>query len=433
MGGIASEIRTPKRNISIKSKKELFPYYAGFSEQFTEDVLKNHPKSSLVLDPWNGSGTTTYVTQKSGFNSIGLDLNPVMVIVAKARLASAEDIEHAIDNLKKILSRTKIKFCPITPDPLEAWIGTDAALYFRAIFLKILGSPKIKIDTNLEQISAAISKASACQCFAILTIFRVIKSNAKIEKTSNPTWIKTLKPQKILGHSLTLKEWAPLIINEAAHLSSISSLSRKNPLTAINSKSEIFCASSEQMPIDDHSVDIVLTSPPYCTRIDYAKSTLIELSILGISSEKVNNTIRRSLMGTTAIKKDQDHSIHLPSSKCSKLLDNIKNHPSSGSKSYYHKNFRQYFSSLNNSIAEISRILKPGGSAYIVVQGSHYKELEIDLPGIFCELSSNYNLILQRSLSFDSSKHFGRINIKSLKYKSHSPMTEQVLVLKKHT
>jgi DNA modification methylase len=426
----APEIRTPKRNISIKSKKELFPYYAGFSEQFTEDVLKNHPNHSLVLDPWNGSGTTTYVTQQSGFNSIGLDLNPVMVVVAKARLASAEDIEKAIANLKKTLPQTKIKLRPIMPDPLEGWIGINAALYFRAIFCKILGS--YEIETDIFQISAAISKASASQCFAILTIFRVIKRNANTEKTSNPTWVKTLKSQNSLEHSLSLAEWASLIINEADHLSSISLLSRKTPSQNINHKSEIFCASSEQIPLDSNTIDIVLTSPPYCTRIDYAKSTLIELSILGISPEKVNTTIRRSLMGTTAIKKDQDQSAPLPSGKCTELLENIQKHPSSGSKSYYSKNFRQYFISLNNSIAEISRVLKPGGSAYIVVQGSHYKELEIDLPGIFCELSSNYKLILQRSLSFDSSKHFGRINIKSLKYKSHRPMTEQVLVLQKH-
>lgn len=431
--GFAFTVRTPKRSISKKSKKEFFPYYAGFSEEFAEDILSNHSNSSLVLDPWNGSGTTTFITKKTGFNSIGLDLNPAMVVVAKARLASTKDIETAILNLDKILSKIKIKFCPITPDPLAEWIGTDAALYFREAIIKILGLQKKLVYPDIHDINQVISGASTWQCFAILTIFKVIKDNAITEKTSNPTWVKTTKSRKNTKHHLTLQEWALLVKSEAIHLSTVNASIEKNSPILPSSKNEILCANSEQMPIDDNSIDIVLTSPPYCTRIDYAKSTLIELSILGICPEKVNNTIRRALMGTTAIKKDQDFSASLPSTKCFKLLESIKNHPSSGSKSYYYKNFKQYFNSLNISIAEISRILKPGGSAYIVVQGSHYKELEIDLPGIFCEFSAHYDLILERALSFDASKHFGRINIKSLKYKSHSPMTEQVLILRKKT
>ena len=46
-----------------------------------------------MLDPWNGSGTTTYAAAQLGHSSIWLDLNPVMVIVARARLLSPSEAD----------------------------------------------------------------------------------------------------------------------------------------------------------------------------------------------------------------------------------------------------------------------------------------------------------------------------------------------------
>ena len=42
----------------------------------------------MILDPWNGSGTTTYAASQLGYTSRGLDLNPVMNIVARAPTAA---------------------------------------------------------------------------------------------------------------------------------------------------------------------------------------------------------------------------------------------------------------------------------------------------------------------------------------------------------
>tara|TARA_R110000751_G_scaffold95102_1_gene185679 strand:+ start:3024 stop:4367 length:1344 start_codon:yes stop_codon:yes gene_type:complete len=425
------EIRTPKRNKSLKSKKELFPYYAGFSEEFAQDVLRTCPEHSNILDPWNGSGTTTFVTQNLGLKSIGLDLNPAMVVVSKARLSFLDDIRLAENELEALSlsfpGASVFKAC----DVLEMWVGREASYYFRWIVCSALQLDPNETNISLKIISDAVSSAAAWQCFIILTVFRVVKNNAMIEKSSNPTWIKSRKLETPAGTGPNLIEWKALLRTEFSRLSEISLVDQNKNFISNHEFSAILCASSEKMPISNDSIDFVLTSPPYCTRIDYAKSTLIELSVLGLPLDEIDGTVRRSLMGTTAIKNVQNSLDLIPSDKCRILLDRIKNHASSGSKSYYFKNFSQYFHSLNNSIGEISRVLKVGGISYVVVQGSHYKELEIDLPGIFEELSCSHGIILKSMLSFESSKHFGRINIKSLKYKKHSIMNEKVLILEK--
>ena len=62
-------------------------------------------------------------------------------------------------------------------------------------------------------------------------------------------------------------------------------------------------ASSEKLPLAEASVDIVLASPPYCTRIDYAVATSVELSLLGFVRDAGFRDLRRGLIGTTTVPK----------------------------------------------------------------------------------------------------------------------------------
>ncbi|MCY4592044.1 MAG: hypothetical protein OXE86_16115 [Alphaproteobacteria bacterium] len=66
----------------------FFPYYAGYPEHFARSVLAGAGllKNALVLDPWNGSGTTTFSASQIGLASQGINLNPIMLIVPRARL-----------------------------------------------------------------------------------------------------------------------------------------------------------------------------------------------------------------------------------------------------------------------------------------------------------------------------------------------------------
>src|SRR5712691_6052636 len=105
-------ICSPKQNYRQKSEwSRNFPYYAGFSETFALGVLQHiiDPENVLIYDPWNGSGTTTYVASTLGIKSRGLDLNPVMVVVSIARLLSpmeADSIEPlAVEILRQARTR----------------------------------------------------------------------------------------------------------------------------------------------------------------------------------------------------------------------------------------------------------------------------------------------------------------------------------------
>ena len=79
------------RIVSPKLNKRLQTGWEGFfpttlaPELFAHELLQSAKLShgAVVLDPWNGSGTTTYTATSLGLSSIWIDLNAVMSIVAR--------------------------------------------------------------------------------------------------------------------------------------------------------------------------------------------------------------------------------------------------------------------------------------------------------------------------------------------------------------
>ena len=115
---------------------EWYPYYAGFSVPFVHEVLARFslPQGATILDPWNGSGTTTACAVKQGYRAVGIDINPAMSLLAAGRLCSPEELDTP---LAAILNR-------LTPvpagreDPLAIWFGPRSAGLLRALARRTL-------------------------------------------------------------------------------------------------------------------------------------------------------------------------------------------------------------------------------------------------------------------------------------------------------
>jgi DNA modification methylase len=191
--------------------------------------------------------------------------------------------------------------------------------------------------------------------------------------------------------------------------------------------------SSERLSLPDESVNFVLASPPYCTRIDYAMATSAELSLLGFRHASGFDQLRRNLMGSATVPKV--HPAALPSwgSTCLEFLARLKNHTSKASETYYYKNHLQYFSSLSSSIREIGRVLRFDGKCVVVVQDSYYKDLHNDLSVMLTEMADSSGLIMEGRSDFPLTRTMAGINPAAKGYRDSFGATESVLLFRKST
>lgn len=412
-------IECPKRSADSASlDNETYAYYAGYSLSFAERLIKNLPFNAdpIILDPWNGSGTTTLAASRNGLRSIGSDLNPVMVVVAKARMLRNTTTPSIEPLWAKI--RVKAKAPPlafdIQADPLRDWLTSEAVATFRRVEHSIRSYLVGDFTTELVD-SALIDNMSDLAAFFYVTLFRVVRQIMSPFKTTNPTWLRRprIEAEKV---SLSMTQLVHLIEKEMQQ-EIISQKVYASPNIHPRVLSELTVCSSEYLKQKDNSVDLILTSPPYCTRIDYAVATSAELAVLGFRKKTNFSALRHSLMGTTTVPTMAPTILPEFGKTCISLLNEINRHRSVASSTYYLKNHVHYFSSLQKSIREIARVLKPHAIATFVVQDSVYKDIHNDLPTIISEMGHALGLTVFQRDDFRLGASISNINSRSRRYK----------------
>jgi DNA modification methylase len=424
---IASELPLDtKRRSSGKGIHSWYPYYAGFSESFARSVLETVPlaSGSSVLDPWNGSGTTTHVADQLGFRALGFDVNPVAALVASAKLARPRDATHVLGLAERIARASQD--LPLVPradnDPLAGWLKPPLAGQYRAIEAAILAD----LATGRERVPLAPSSGALppLASFLVLGLMRAARSLAAVRTTTNPTWISPGRAARGSPAMLGCR-WVTIVEEMSEELSRSAG--------AAETTSETRIADARALPLADSSVDFALTSPPYCTRIDYVISTSFELAALGIGRESVEfNRLRRACMGTLLARNGP------PPEPCSSwpdeiqtLLSSIRNHPSKASRSYYYKTFWQYFADCELALRELRRTLKPGGAAVLVVQSSYYKELPVDLPRLYVALGRCVGFQAGVVSEVEVRRALVQINSRSLRHRDATVYHESVVALER--
>jgi hypothetical protein len=382
---------------------DIFPYYAGFSFEWACSRIGSCRDLGdlVVLDPWNGSGTTTLAASSRGQKSIGVDRNPVANAIARLRCLTQANTK-ALDPPKRV-RRSKAK---LAADPLACWFSARTVSRFR------------------DWLEAFRDSTNDTRVLGTVAVFRVVRELTKSFEGSNPTWVKWAKnanevldlpsakvDQEISAQQEFLIERFEFSPNASAPIS-------------------LLTADSGRLPIANCSVDTVLTSPPYLTRIDYAVAYARELAVLGFNVLN-KKEIRHSLMGTTLTRSGTTKDLVVGPTAGS-MLSTIERHSSKASAGYYLKQARQYLGDLTQGLSEISRVSKNEATLQLVVQDSYYKDVPVPLADICIEESEMRGWILEDRENFPVRRLLTSVNSAARAY-DKGEVAESVITFRRKT
>ena len=178
------DIATPKLGADDPSRL-FYKYYAGFSEAFVEDTLRflGVTPGQKLLDPWNGAGTTTAVAASHQLDAYGYDLNPALVVIAKARAVEPKRAQQILRMLSYELKRRRHIESELNElDPLLRWFGEQSVHVIRGV--EELLRSKIQKATSPSALANSLSDELA---LLYSTTFRVLRSAAAKQFGSNPS------------------------------------------------------------------------------------------------------------------------------------------------------------------------------------------------------------------------------------------------------
>ena len=377
---------TPKQTLT-HNDRDWYPYYAAYSEAFVSNVFDAYlAGATSILDPWAGSGTTNAVSYRRGVSSVGLDINPASLLIAKGRLAPPlGEPDGPASPLELVSIASNVDLGADPTDPLSLWFVPDAVGRLRALehaaYVALSIPPRTTVPNGDRTWLNALSPAlSFLYCVLFLTVRRMLRPYT----TTNPMWFKTSLDSNFL--SKLNPSWPTL---SQAYRDAMSYLSGRltqpigNPPTT-----EFQIGNATDLSFTFDRFDAVLTSPPYATRLDYVKGMLPELAVLGLQEEALSK-LRANTTGTPVVRKlsrlPPYHRFVESESACL-VLDRVKEHSSKGSRNYYYPWVQNYFLDLQESAKELARVTTNSGTICLVVQNSYYKDIPIDLQDIVTEL-----------------------------------------------
>ncbi|WP_277989733.1 DNA methyltransferase [Pseudomonas putida] len=223
-------------------------------------------KGDLVLDPFNGSGTSGVEAIRLGRNFIGMDTNPVALLMSQAKLYFPDQLK--LKQCLEIIITEVEKFfvvseAPVHPrhDELSAWYHADTYRTLNRILSAILGLD----DENIRR------------CY--LAVFSGILKNTSSQKRHWGWVCDNVKPKPF---EVIFKDALSIFINAAEEY--INTIVQSHSLVQVHSENETRnitrtrsklvhgdCVDSMgQLP--DEYVDFIVTSPPYYGVADYIKS-----------------------------------------------------------------------------------------------------------------------------------------------------------------
>jgi hypothetical protein len=411
-------ITNPKRKQIAEGWADLFPYYAGYPETFASDLLASAGlrEGARIFDPWNGSGSTTSAAASLGRTATGYDLNPVMVVVAKARLLPASEWTALRPLSKRIIQYARIKMRGFTNDPLHQWFDDQTAGFIRALESSVRAH--LVDRSTLDELSVLAS-------VFYVALFSTVRELARPFRSSNPTWLK-------VAHSAEERLTVSRNEIERNFYDAIDRARESCKHGSLSSESSAIirlqCANSTCARPRKDSIDFILTSPPYCTRLDYTAATRVELAVLSPIAAVARAELSLDMLGSIRVPRKRVVQRPAWGKEALRFLAHVRSHDSHASETYYYPTHLDYFSKLARSLRKCAEALRPSGKLALVVQDSYYKGERNDLQLIVTEMMENLGLSLEQRADFATSRSMRDINSRSKAYGGRAGVTESVLV-----
>lgn len=365
---------------------DLHSFPAKFPPQIPSvfiDALTDSGDS--VLDPMMGSGTTLVEATIRSRRAIGIDIDPLARMIARAKTTWVDiDLLRNTGSaiLKQVRTRSQSKSKAVLVDFLaqmdkrsrafvDYWFASETQQELAALInaIKRVENTSLRLHLTVIFSSIIITKSGGVSMAFDLAHTRPHRAKMVYDRSGElllgHEWISSDSPRvKLLTKTLRspFNEFEKKLLKILPSIASIPDHVYEPSIQP---------GDAQSLALPDESIDLIVTSPPYISNaIDYMRAHKFALVWLGYSIPELG-MLRRDYIGGEAITDFQ--LLEVPSEVQgipTKLLylDEKKS-------AVVHR----YYSEMTKTLGEMYRVLKPGKAAILVVGTSIIKGVDTEI------------------------------------------------------
>jgi DNA modification methylase len=359
------------RELKNAPRHRWFYFPHSFSPRLVFQLLDswNLPARSKVVDNFVGSGTTLLACRERGMACQGFDLSPLAVMVSNTKT-----ISYQSEQLLNLLDRI--------PNPNARAVQTDFAYPDR--LLKAFTAEELGV---LSPLSNSIKKLhNPERGFFFLSLLWTAHSFSRAIPDGG--WFR----------------WAEWPDQSEKLLESFKNNCRSmiGDIRAVNWQNsdliyEAKRADARKLPVDDTSVDAVITSPPYANRHDYSRIFHIDLLLSGLSEEGVTRLRHGAVRSNVEAKYPEGYKRKLSHYEEPDSLVAILNQIPDEADERIVPLLKGYFQDMYLSLLEVARILRTDGHVAYVIGNVRHGGVMIPVDEILGEIAPQVGLEFERA------------------------------------
>ena len=331
----------------ILGRESVHPFPARMAPGIALELLAEARKPLRVLDPMMGSGTVLAVARSQGHRAIGIDIDPLAVLISKV-WTTAVAREEVRDKAAEVLSSARAIFATLPtraayPRNADQETRRFVAYWFDGYARRQLASLPTAIHGVRDD---GIRDALWCGFSRLIITKQSGASLAMDLSHSRPHKSFTSAPVKPFRKFVSA-------VNRVADNCIDFRTPGRGPAPRVHE------GDARDIPLRKGSVDLVLTSPPYLNAIDYLRCSKFSLVWMGHSIAELRS-LRSSSMGTEA-----GDGAALDDQEIRQIMCELRLRP--GLRNRDKAVLARYIDDMRSSVREVDRVLSPSGKAVYVV------------------------------------------------------------------
>ncbi len=338
----------------------LHPFAARFPHGLAGYFINGLTRpDEVVLDPMCGSGITLLEGWLTGRNVIGVDLDPLarrqsaartsaldpgaVESAASAALERATDLFAGVSHPADAIGFVRGAMDEATRRFVDYWFLPETQRELAALALAIRGEPEPALRRLLEVVfsSTIVTKSGGV-------------SRARDLAHTRPHRVADKQPRSALRQF-------EILLNRA-----VDAYRTINTNTVGNSI--VLAGDSRRLPLQDESVDLIVTSPPYANALDYMRAHKFSLAWLGDPIPRLSE-LRGRYIGSERQSQNASSGYSVPAS-----VHAVGRELAQRDKTKV-RVLERYFQDMTAAIGEMARVVRRGAPVIIVVGPSVMRDV----------------------------------------------------------
>ena len=355
--------------------KPIHPFPARMASSIPWSVLQGHT-GLRVLDPMTGSGTTLVTARTLGHHGIGFDTDPLAILIARCWSGDADTKRVRRSGRRALRCATaawrSIPLRHAYPNGADEETRAFTRYWFDATNRRQLTALASTIERTRDP---GVRRLLWCAFSRLIITKQASASRALDLAHSRPHRVNDRKPIRPIDHFLSALETVLKRLPFAAAADA-----------APSAQAEL--GDARALPLPDDSIDVVITSPPYLNAIDYLRGHKFSLVWMGHTVTALRET-RATNIGTevaanAATTEDSRRALSRMAS-----VDRLPIRQQGW--------LGRFARDMDAVIAEVHRVLKPGGPAVFVLGNSTLRGVHVNNAVAVAYLGRRHGLELESS------------------------------------